>query len=618
MTIGEAISDCDYYWATAFKTDDAGNAYLAVSKDIFVLKPEGDLAFKLTCGIYISALFKDADGQIYVRYSTGDSRQLANVDFETQNLVSSRDVDEFGEMLGFGANNGETFFLANMGGVHDYEMGNQTFAERFTWLSANIAVNDSDQVIPLSDQRMLLIKQGNPTEVGIPKAFSLIRQMTAAEIAAAAEAKAERERLRAEEQARALENADDSQFIPSGVGSITIGNAYYEMSRGIKQAIVDFNQENPDSRIEVVEYMSGNDEAAYEAALNRLSADIATGNAPDVLVLPPEADFWTYAQKGALQDIYPYLAYEASFDWADYQENIIKAYETDGQLFGLPVAFRIEALVGRQSDLGEMKEWNLDEFIAFADRFPESGMFYQPVKTAVLDMMLRANGENLVDWASDGTGFDRAFLIKMLAFANRFTDDDKYVLDRVAYDRISDGDIRIFPGGISVAGVQGDLAMFGEPVSYVGYPSEQGSGHLVTTHVLIAINAKCENNETAWAFIKHLLSDEFQSSDALFGYPVKKSSLEERIEREKKPQGSVGGGGPDFGFISYELRDVAEEELQIFREVLNRANKVRIHDTQIDAIIKEEAGAYFSGSKTAEQVADIIENRVGIYVKEMK
>jgi hypothetical protein len=52
--------------------------------------------------------------------------------------------------------------------------------------------------------------------------------------------------------------------------------------------------------------------------------------------------------------------------------------------------------------------------------------------------------------------------------------------------------------------------------------------------------------------------------------------------------------------------------------LLDTASEIRVYDQQIDLIIKEEASAYFSGNKSVETVADIIENRVGIYVKEIK
>jgi hypothetical protein len=51
---------------------------------------------------------------------------------------------------------------------------------------------------------------------------------------------------------------------------------------------------------------------------------------------------------------------------------------------------------------------------------------------------------------------------------------------------------------------------------------------------------------------------------------------------------------------------------------MDTADTIRAHDRQIEQIIKEEAGAYFAGQKTVGEVVGIIENRVGVYVREMK
>ncbi len=46
--------------------------------------------------------------------------------------------------------------------------------------------------------------------------------------------------------------------------------------------------------------------------------------------------------------------------------------------------------------------------------------------------------------------------------------------------------------------------------------------------------------------------------------------------------------------------------------------KVEIADDKVTEIIEEEAGAYYEGQKTAEEVADIIQSRVSIYLSESK
>ena len=410
-----------------------------------------------------------------------------------------------------------------------------------------------------------------------------------------------------------------SDLKPTAIGEITLGTAGWYLSDAVKEAIMDFNMRNPDSRIEIIEYGNKNyGSFDYDDGFLQLNADIVSGKCPDILLLPQEMSFGLYAQIGLFKDLYHYFASDDEFAWEDYQKNIIQAYETKGKLFGVPITFNVNALVGKAADLGGKKEWNLDELISFADRFPESRIISVPTKFNVLDLLLKANGENIIDWNGEGNGFNRDFFIKMLEFANRFVDDDRYSDDRHPADRIKNGDIRLTEWNTNVTGAQMAFDMFGEPVQYVGFPSEYGSGFLITSSIFVAISKNCQNNKTAWDFIMYLLSDEFQSREMLYGYPVKKSSFEKRIVQEKNPSvpdGMISGGNSTMVFAT---RDVTDEELKAFYEMIESANKIRVFDQQVDLIIVEEAGHFFSGKKTVAEVAAIVESRVGIFVKESK
>ena len=54
------------------------------------------------------------------------------------------------------------------------------------------------------------------------------------------------------------------------------------------------------------------------------------------------------------------------------------------------------------------------------------------------------------------------------------------------------------------------------------------------------------------------------------------------------------------------------------KEYLDIMDKARPYSThsEVRAIISEEADAYFAGAKTVDEVADIIQNRVQLYLKE--
>jgi ABC-type glycerol-3-phosphate transport system substrate-binding protein len=146
----------------------------------------------------------------------------------------------------------------------------------------------------------------------------------------------------------------------------------------------------------------------------------------------------------------------------------------------------------------------------------------------------------------------------------------------------------------------------------------------------LGLHSKLENKDGAWEFISSMLSEEFQSgtpqSQQNFHFPILKSAHKAHIERAmqaayseengvqiEQPKGELARPG-----WSVDRFAATESDIQAISDLINSADKSRVFNRQIMNIITEEAGAYFSGAKSAAEVVDIIENRVGIYVNEMK
>ncbi len=61
-----------------------------------------------------------------------------------------------------------------------------------------------------------------------------------------------------------------------------------------------------------------------------------------------------------------------------------------------------------------------------------------------------------------------------------------------------------------------------------------------------------------------------------------------------------------------------DEEIENIRNLIYSVSKLRSSDAQISNIISEETPLFFNGSKSAEEVADIVASRVQLYVNEQK
>lgn len=107
--------------------------------------------------------------------------------------------------------------------------------------------------------------------------------------------------------------------------------------------------------------------------------------------------------------------------------------------------------------------------------------------------------------------------------------------------------------------------------------------------------------------------------------PIKLTAIEKRFENEQKPweyTDSLGevhveehnffGGASQVVDIGYPDEADATRAMELIKSITT----VQRRDIYISNIVQEEAGAYFSGQKSAEDVADTIQNRVQNYLDE--
>ena len=120
--------------------------------------------------------------------------------------------------------------------------------------------------------------------------------------------------------------------------------------------------------------------------------------------------------------------------------------------------------------------------------------------------------------------------------------------------------------------------------------------------------------EGGWQFIQFLLEEENQKlvlSDQCL--PVHEEVLLDSVNEVSNRQ--------DYHMIirGRELEVIISQEmLDRFWECLDNAKPASYRTEQALAIVQEEAEPYFTGDKSIEEISDIIENRVRLYLAEME
>lgn len=395
--------------------------------------------------------------------------------------------------------------------------------------------------------------------------------------------------------------------------------------------IRNFNARSDEYEVQLTEFTA---EYGGEEGIEHFNADIAAGNYPDILLYDWEGQFpiESYAQKGMLADLYDFIDADPDINREDYIENIFNAYEIDGKLYKAITSFQIITLAGKPSVVGTEQGLTFEQLSDIVNKYPDKPF---ETKNRALEIFIIFGYGNYIDSSTGTCRFNSEEFISLLKFCNQFPpktegNDEFYYRDRE--EAFRNGKIPFSNMYIdSFSNLRrSEYRQFGEPVTFIGFPGVGGNGSVISPCTskfsVFSIGA---NPEGAWQFIKYFYSEEYQNrfltekSDGKYCnmFPIKKSVLEKLAEEAKQLVKDHDTGELTEPFITDAagnkiiIGSTTDEDNQRIYDLINGAVA---ENTNLEAaeIITEEAGAYFAGQKSAEEVAEIIQNRVQNYIDE--
>lgn len=391
----------------------------------------------------------------------------------------------------------------------------------------------------------------------------------------------------------------------------------------IKNQILDFNRKSSDYRIEVRDYSEFNTEDDYSAGYTKLITEIGSGAVPDIMVtdgLPIE----TFGAKGLLADLWPFIdADEELGGRAGVMEPVFNALSQDGKLYEITSNFYITTIAGPASIVGTEPGWTYDEMYAALDQMPEGCELFSlgTTRSDVFSSICMLNLSRFVDWTTGECSFDSDDFISLMEFANRFPETFDWEHhewtneDSDAY-RIKEGRQLLLTVSLPDAYNYNYYSeMFNGDMALKGFPDVPGSGAVFNMNgTSLAIASTCKNQDAAWSFVRTLLTREYQENNT-YGFCTNRELCEENI------QSMVGESYYSYDQVTGEEKEIifTQENADLITDLINNTSMVADYNTsQINDIINEEVAYYFSGEKTAQDVAATIQNRVSIYVNEQR
>lgn len=565
----------------------------------------GSIAVSSDTG-WIQALGTDGTGQaymVYYDYSSGSGGyQLRKIDFDAKTADTM--LENFPNDTNYlGAGSGTTILAASGDTLYRYDTATQTSEEMLDWLDCDIYGSYVCGVSETEDGRVIaVVNDWESNEYSV----AYLKETPASEVVQKTE--------------------------------IVIGSYYTDSS--LESAIVKFNKSSDQYHVTFrayIDYTNCETDEDYENAqtdaLTRLNNEITSDDCPDLLMLE-NVNVEQYAAKGVFADQTSLLENSTVLSREDYFENVLEAYTYEDQLIAIPQTFSLLTVAGKTADVGEEPGWTLDELLAYANEHPDAQIFDYRTKSGMLETLVTYSQSKYIDWETGTCSFDQDEFIKVLEFANSFPDEYTYDEDEPSKpDKLASGQLLLEMESIyEPSDMQMAEAEFGEDVTYIGFPNEDGTtGTYLTCSSPIAIMAKSENQEAAWAFVEYYLS-EGESEWYSYGFSSRKEKFEEQVAESMTTDYTdengdpylnedglaLTGGGMSYGDDdwSYDYRVTTEEEADLLREMIENAQPINSMDNEILSIITEEADSYFSGDKSAADAAAVIQSRVQIYVNE--
>lgn len=614
--ITEALSQSEDAYISYGATDADGNYYLSNgSGDLWVFDGNGSLLNFVQLGggseyVSINGMGLTADGSLAILQYGQNDLELKLYD-RTKKALSDAYTGLpdscYNSSISEGINGGVLLFGSSA--LYEYDLTTQTYTQLVRWLDCDMNGDYVESVMALEDGTLAaLSRDWNSGEISVV----LLKKVAASEVA--------------QKQILTL--------------------ACFGLSQSIQADIVSFNKTNPDYRITVKDYGEGMEfadeneyQSTYNDRMNQFLNDLVSGNAPDLIDYNTlNLDIEMLAEKGVLADLNPYLDASTVVNRADLIEPVLNAYTVDGNLYLIPERFSVRTLVGRTAEVGDEAGWSFDEMLALAEQYPDAQLYPGVTRAGFLSTCLSYDIGSYVNWETGECFFNSTEFKKVLTLAAKYPEKIDWQSEpsepaalRTHQALLSDVTLDN-PESWQVA-----QKMFDEPITPIGFPSASSTGVIVSGTSGICISAPSAYKEAAWSFIEQGLDPARTENDWMsWGFSTVKEVYDKEMQEKMVPnyqldaEGNIlldeNGNKLEFSNSSYgwaddvtiEIYAVTQEEADSIFKVIEQIGSAASQQNEFLTIIEEEAEPYFEGQKTVDEVADIIQSRIQIYVNETR
>ncbi len=338
-----------------------------------------------------------------------------------------------------------------------------------------------------------------------------------------------------------------------------------------------------------------------DVVIRRLKDDICTGRGPDILL--NYGQFFELNKNAYLHEINNFMDSDQGIDRYDYYDNIFRAFETDGNLYQVPLSVFVTGIYTPADNRPEdCVGFTYEEYEDFVSEYCNGN---DPIDIS----FTRKNAFDLLFSYNNKLFFDADGHLNLSGEAFRDLLEYTNILSTEADNNSQYMTTRL----VSFMGIVNDLYYMNistSPYVLCGFPSDEDSrGAMARIIDSVAVTSCCEHSDVAWGFVKTCLSYDIQRR-TMGTNPINRQAFldyaDSLIPSANQYIESMSG------ISNYYTSDSIVE----YSEYLSSATECQRIDAQIMIILYEEIQSYFSGDKSEDEVIAIIEGRVNNMIDE--
>lgn len=372
----------------------------------------------------------------------------------------------------------------------------------------------------------------------------------------------------------------------------------------------------------------------------QLNASLLTNDAPDIIEIGSGfymGDYENYVKDGYLEDLTPYLKNSNIVTLEDILPQVLEDFSIDGKIYAIPSRFSINVLTVPLEVSENRSNWTIEEFLEFMEKYPHALSWQdasvEQVKKEILTTALRGSLDGFVDLEKGVSSFNNNRFQELLT---RVQELDIHVIHESKEERSAKGEILLENLWITrnrdlaeaeyQYGVERELALMGFPSASDEQDNQLGAWICYSKPV--GIFSQSSQKEGAWLFVQNRIAGALFYQERGIDYPTGKEAFAQKMSEEmevayEKDEGGnyvLDENGEKVESIKIidgiPYKAITKEQVERINAVMKNTFTVSSYEQQVMNIICEEAALYFAGTKSLDEVVDIIQSRIQLSLDE--